>query len=319
MNQDFKDCFYFNRTERRGILSLLLIIVALIGWNLYLTYSPYQFPETESNLEQIYASLKLDSAQNAQSDKSSDRVDIGSLIKKQNQKDSLFPFDPNDLSVELWQRLGLSAKQAAVIKKYEAKGGRFRKNEDVQKMYTISEAMYQRLEPYINIAEDPFKKDTVKRFERQTQDSRKTTDLKRTNFKKYVRPIVDINLADSATFKTIYGIGPYFSGKMVSYRKELGGYHSKNQLTEIWGFSDSLLQAIDSQLVISRIPIDKIRVNQQAAAELKNHPYINWNLANSLVKIRAKHGKYENENDLKRSVLMTDSLLNKLIPYISFE
>jgi DNA uptake protein ComE-like DNA-binding protein len=317
LNQQFKDFFYFNRTERRGILSLLIIIVILIAINLYLTYVSYQFPETKSQLDQIYAALEQDSLQNERFAKATIKIEENVDIKT--KKDSLFSFDPNGLSIELWQKLGLSQKQAAVIKNYEAKGGKFRKKEDVQKMYTISEEVYQRLEPYIEIADKAVKQDDSENKSGAVEFTKSERDSERTYERKFVKPIVDINLADSATFKSIYGIGPYFSGKMVSYREELGGYSTKKQLTEIWGFSDSLLQAIDSQLVVSTINLQKIRLNQAAASELKEHPYIDWNLANSLVKIRAKHGRFESSQDLKRSVLVTDSLIDKLLPYISFE
>lgn len=317
MNQQFKDFFYFNRTERKGILSLIVIIVILIAINLYLTYVPYQFPETKSQLDQVYAALILDSLQGEQSQKVISEIE--ETVKNETKSDSLFTFDPNGLSIELWQKLGLSQKQAAVIKNYEAKGGKFRKKEDVQKMYTVSEEVYQRLEPYIEIAYEPLKQDDSENKSEKVRYNESKSDSKKNYERKFVKPIVDINLADSASFKSIYGIGPYFSGKMVSYREKLGGYANKKQLTEIWGFSDSLLQAIDSQLVVSKINLQKIRLNQAAASELKKHPYIDWNLANSLVKIRAKHGRFKNNQDLKRSALMSDSLLNKLIPYLSFE
>src|SRR3984957_19569960 len=50
----------------------------------------------------------------------------------------MFPFDPNGLSVAQWKQLGLSERQADVLEHYEAKGGRFYKKEDLQKMYTIT-------------------------------------------------------------------------------------------------------------------------------------------------------------------------------------
>ncbi|WP_161662352.1 helix-hairpin-helix domain-containing protein [Pedobacter sp. V48] len=50
-------------------------------------------------------------------------------------------FDPNTISVDDWQRLGLSFKQSAAILKYLEKGGKFKKTEDLKKMYTITEKM----------------------------------------------------------------------------------------------------------------------------------------------------------------------------------
>ena len=37
----------------------------------------------------------------------------------------MFPFNPNTLTVQQWEQLGLSERQANVILHYEAKGGKF--------------------------------------------------------------------------------------------------------------------------------------------------------------------------------------------------
>src|SRR5690606_26013840 len=63
-----------------------------------------------------------------------------------------FMFDPNGLAVVDWKRLGLSDRQIRMIKNYEAKGGRFRKKEDLKKIYAISDADYARLSACIAIA-----------------------------------------------------------------------------------------------------------------------------------------------------------------------
>src|SRR5271166_2785524 len=65
----------------------------------------------------------------------------------------MFPFNPNNLTVQQWQQLGLSEHQANVIKHYEAKGGKFYSKEDVKKIYAITDDDYKRLEPYIKIQE----------------------------------------------------------------------------------------------------------------------------------------------------------------------
>src|SRR5258708_25763131 len=50
----------------------------------------------------------------------------------------MFPFNPNRLSMQQWEQLGLSERQANVIKHYEAKGGKFYSKDDVKKMYAIT-------------------------------------------------------------------------------------------------------------------------------------------------------------------------------------
>ncbi len=64
----------------------------------------------------------------------------------------LAPFDPNLLDAPTAISLGIPPKTAKNIEKYLQKGGRFRKKEDLQKIYGLSESDYHRLEPYISIA-----------------------------------------------------------------------------------------------------------------------------------------------------------------------
>ncbi len=48
------------------------------------------------------------------------------------KKDTLFYFNPNEITVGQWEQLGVSTKVARTVKKYLAKGGKFRKAEDLQ-------------------------------------------------------------------------------------------------------------------------------------------------------------------------------------------
>ena len=50
---------------------------------------------------------------------------------------------------------------------------------------------------------------------------------------------------------------------------------------------------------------------------LKNHPYINdWNLANSIVKMREQKERYSTIKEIKESVLMNDSIFKRIEPYL---
>jgi competence ComEA-like helix-hairpin-helix protein len=60
-----------------------------------------------------------------------------------------FDFNPNGLEKEDWMKLGLTEKQATLVKKYESKGGHFEVKSDVLKLYPVDSALFQKLEPYI--------------------------------------------------------------------------------------------------------------------------------------------------------------------------
>lgn len=92
----------------------------------------------------------------------------------------LFIFDPNTASLEDFVRLGLSEKVAGIICNYRDKGGRFRKPEDFQKIWSLPKADYERLLPYIQIESaenDGFEaKQVSKQFELFAFDPNKTTE-----------------------------------------------------------------------------------------------------------------------------------------------
>ncbi|MBR1887524.1 MAG: helix-hairpin-helix domain-containing protein, partial [Bacteroidales bacterium] len=115
-------------------------------------------------------------------------------VREATRKVDSFSFNPNTVSVEDLRRLGFSEKQAQAIDNYRQKGGRFCRASDFGKSYVVADSVFDRLEPFINI------------------------------------PKLDINKADSAAFDDLPGIGPYFAGKMVSYRASLRGYSRKEQL-----------------------------------------------------------------------------------------
>lgn len=269
----------------------------------------------ESDTRLLNALAVLDSIN--QVNLSTEKYDSVHVIETRTEQNiNFFEFNPNNLSVLKWMELGLSKKQAEVIKKYEESGGKFRVKHDVKKMYTISEEMYQKLEPYIQLP-DSIKESYYKiRTSQKKTLSSESSDFKT---KKWARPKVDINTADSASFTKLYGIGPYFSGKIIAYRKSLGGFYDKYQLTDLWGIEDSLIQELDTQLVMSAINLRKLKINKMNAKELKEHPYVNWNIANSIVSIREKHGKYQSIDGIKKSVLINDSLFKKVKPYLSIE
>ena len=160
-----------------------------------------------------------------------------------------FRFDPNTVSLEDLMRLGFSEKQAQSILNYRAKGGRFRRPADFAKSFVVSDSVYERLEPYIDI------------------------------------PRIDLNRADSAAFETLPGIGPYFASKMVSYRTSLGGYSHPEQLMDIYHFDREKYDALKD--LISCSPPEPYPVWTLSERELARHPYISRDEAHSIVLYRS--------------------------------
>lgn len=169
-----------------------------------------------------------------------------------------FRFDPNTVSHDELCRLGFSAKQAQSIINYRQKGGRFRRKADFAKSFVVSDSIYTRLEPYIDI------------------------------------PLLDLNLADSAAFDALPGIGGWFASRMVAYREELKGYSYKEQLMDIWKFDREKYDALQDLVTVSVENVVPYPLWSYPADSLKKHPYIrNFETARAIVLFRENSPKSE--------------------------
>lgn len=300
MQHRFKDYFRFNRSERKGIFILLFLIIAVLIIKESLIYFNPEVNVHSKEADRLISLLDKNEIVDQAKGITENKMPI------RDTPIEYVDFDPNELTLNGWVKLGLSEKQAEVIMNYREKGGEFREKKDVQKMYTISDEVYERLEPYILLPEkEKFKRKEWKQKNKKDQSPQKWEPV-----------VVNINLADSFELQEVYGIGSYFAAEIVKRREELGGYVEKSQLLEIWGFSDSMLVALEDNLEFSPIELRRIDINSADAEELKMHPYINWNMANSIVNIRKQHGTYQNLKDLKKSVLINDSIFQRIEPYL---
>ena len=126
---------------------------------------------------------------------------------------------------------------------------------------------------------------------------------------------VNINTADSLVWLKIKGIGPKTARQILSFRNNLGGFLSKDQLKEVYLISDSLYKTFENQL-FNDSQILKININNVSISDLKKHPYINWNLANAIVNYRIQHGDFFSVDKIKEIHLVNDEIYRKIAPYL---
>lgn len=219
----------------------------------------------------------------------------------------LFEFNPNDLPIAEWKRLGLTEKQALSIKKYEAKGGKFRTLADVKKMYPITDEMYHRLEPYIKIPKE------TQNFKSYTENEAKIA------FKKRAAVNIELNSADSAELVSISGVGPSFASRIIKYRNKLGGFVSLNQLKEIYGIDSLKFEQIKLQVNIDAKNIQQMDINRCSLNDIKFFPYLRYKQANAIIAYRMQHGNFSDATDLNKIAILSPELIQKITPYFKFQ
>ncbi len=169
-----------------------------------------------------------------------------------------FPFNPNTVSVEDLCRLGFSEKQAVSIDNYRKKGGRFRRKADFAKSFVVADSVYKRLEGYIVI------------------------------------PKTDLNLADSAAFDALPGIGGWFAAKIIEHRKALKGFSYKEQLLDIYRFDEEKFRALEDLIEVDPAHITPYPLWSLPVDSLRRHPYIrNYETARAIVLYRENTPKDE--------------------------
>ncbi|NRA13529.1 MAG: helix-hairpin-helix domain-containing protein [Crocinitomicaceae bacterium] len=204
-------------------------------------------------------------------------------------------FDPNEYLAKDWLKLGLSKKQVDVVLNFSKRG--LRSNEDLKKIFVISSELFSLIKDSTFYPEFNVKKEVVVFVE-----------------KEFIK--VDINSADMDKLKSIPGIGDFYAKKIVEYRNELGGYIEKVQLLEIWKFDDEKYNQVIDKIVLSANEIQLININTCSIDDLKKHPYIDYKVANSIVKMRMANGDYSHIEDILESKLINRELFLKIRNYL---
>ena len=195
-----------------------------------------------------------------------------------------FAFDPNTITLADLQRLGLSERQAASIENYRAKGGRFRSKADFQKMYVVSDTLFARLEPFIDI------------------------------------PKLELNTADSAALLSLRGIGPWYAHKILTYRERLGGFVDVAQLREIDGLDDERLSGFIDQVCVDSSRIRRLDLWHASDTLLAAHPYLGPKGARSLLRYRSLYDSTRwTLSDLAREHALPLENIEKLKKYIEIQ
>jgi len=211
-------------------------------------------------------------------------------------------FDPNTADSMTLLQVGLRPWQVHSILKYRATGARYRKPEDLSKMYNISDSLYQILAPWIVITPDSLAADSVPATPQPRWHEKCDT-------------VLDLNLADTSSLQFIPRIGPGRAWKIVKYRNKLGGYVNVNQVAEIQGIP---FDSIRDYLKVDTLIIRPIRLNRPSLRQMTDHPYIGYEKAKLIDDLHHRR-TIRSEEDLLKQGIFSEEELARLRPYLSYE
>lgn len=129
---------------------------------------------------------------------------------------------------------------------------------------------------------------------------------------------IELNRADSATLRKVYGIGAVFSGRIIKRRTELGGFHSLDQLLEIKGITGEVFSTISPNFWVNGGVIQKISINFAPVNVLTAHPYCSPSMARRIERERMKGGFFRSTEDLIDRDILLPQEAQRFAPYLSF-
>ena len=163
--------------------------------------------------------------------------------------------------------------------------------EDLRECYVVSDSVAAALEPYVIFPE------------------------------RKARPIeqpVELNTADSATLRSVVGIGPRTVVAIMHYRERLGGFVRAEQLAEVPGVRERNYEKILKQIYCDSCKIRKIDINFASPKVLGKHPYIAPQALRKLLKARQLKGGWSTAGELVEQNILTREEAARLAPYLRF-
>ena len=238
------------------------------------------------------------------------------------RKAELFAFDPNTADSTAFLRLGLQPWMIRNIYKYRAAGGIFRCREDFARVYGITKKQYEKLAPYIRIADDylpasEFYSSYYDNNQSATRENRQPAAPRDTSLyphKLKTGEHIALNTADTTQLKKIPGIGSSFARAILRRREKLGGFYSSSQLLEIDGFPQEAIAYVH----VDASAVRRLNINKLTYSQLRQHPYFNFYQARDIVDYRRLRGNIKSLADLRLMKSFTAADIERLKHYVEF-
>lgn len=316
-----RNYFGFSQTEINGFLVIALFLVGIWGW---VTIIPLLVKPEISEEQTVRDQQTLDSLLAIWKDGIETKEEKPAFAKTTAPKKeiTLFAFDPNTISVAGFEELGLPSFLAERIEKYREKGGKFRIKADFKKIYGLREEDYNRLYDYIDLPEVLPKKELTEKkkdaIEKNASEKEVIPKGEKDEKPWFALQPFDLNSADTTQLKLVKGIGSAYASKIVKFREALGGFHSLEQLKEVYGVRPEAIEALLEYARLENPQFQRININSSTTEELARHPYISWKLAKIIMAYRDQHGNFSSEEDLRKVKAIKPDDLEKMLPYLSF-
>ncbi len=272
---NIKKLFNFSKDQRKGILVLFFIIIALQLVYCFMDFNPKRQPSKE---EQHWISLQynLDS------------------IKEVNPKKEFkeYSYNPNFISDFKAYKLGMTLPQINRLHAFRQQGKFANSPEEFQAVTGISDSLLEAIAPNFKFPD----------WVNNPHDSSSPKSKWKEFPKKETLKILDINQATKEDLIKVSGIGDAISDRILKQKEILGGFVSMDQMTDVWGLSPDVIAELDKYFIVESLPkLKKININTASIKELGQFYYFKYPISKNIVTYRSMNGdiKIEDLSNIK--------------------
>tara|TARA_B110000046_G_scaffold185987_1_gene231057 strand:- start:995 stop:1888 length:894 start_codon:yes stop_codon:yes gene_type:complete len=291
----FKSHFWYNKSQRNGIFLLVLLILLL-----------QTFIYTD-----VFSSGKINDVNQPELLAFQSQIDSLKAIEIENRKPKIYPFNPNYITDYKGEQLGMSLMEIDRLLAFRKTNKFVNSKNEFQKVTKVSDSLLDKISTYFK-----FPDWVVKRSEQNAKSSITSTKVKNSYLKKTISTI-DINKATAEDFKTISGIGPAFSERIIKYRSKLQGFSFESQINEVWGLDKEVVEKVVSIFkIIEKPTIKKVNVNTVTFKELLINPYIDYELCKKIFNYRDEVAELQDISELKNIDDFPLKLYDRIVLYL---
>lgn len=287
-----KSHFWYTKSQRNGILFLLLLIIGLQTLYIFVDFSSDETTgvsdQTLVAFEQQVVSLKS--------------------IELERRKPKTYPFNPNYITDYKGSQLGLSLKEIDRLHAFRNTKKFVNSAKEFQQVTQVSDALLHKIAPYFK-----FPDWVTKQRSKELSFLRKQESLNN----EYIITTSDINQAISQDFQSVAGVGETLSERILKYRKRLQGFSFASQLYEVWKLNPKIAAQILLKFKISSRPnIKKINVNTASFKEVLSNPYVDYELCKKIFAYRDEVAELQSIEELKNIAKFPLDKYERIILYL---
>ncbi len=272
---NIKTLFNFSKDQRKGILVLFFIIIALQLVYCFMDFNPTRHPSKE---EQHWLSLQ-------------DKLVYSKEFNSKSEYKE-YSYNPNFISDFKAYKLGMTLPQINRLHAFRQQGKFANSPKEFQAVTGISDSLLNAIAPNFKFP------DWVNNPCSSSYPKSKWNEFP----KKETLKILDINQATKEDLIKVSGIGDAISDRILKQKEIFGGFVSMDQMTDIWGLTPEVIAELNKYFIVESLPkLQKININTASIKELGQFYYFRYPISKNIVTYRSMNGdvKFEDLANIK--------------------